>query len=246
MTKSHSFSLILCCLCTLTFNIQAQSFFDSFDVANQPLAGTSDWTSTSGTANSIGIVGNQVVLLSSGVEEAVETLDLDTFSVPDLPSIYLGLNVLQAGNTSTSGFTYFLRTDSTGGAFQNRLFATESGAAVDSYRLGLRFDSSGATVGAFDLSYAITYQVELDISGSSTTVNVRDASGSSLIGSFSDSGGTVSDVDEVVLRQDADLGTNANIRIEYLGVDAIPEPTALNLCLTLLGLSAWRRMRRVA
>jgi hypothetical protein len=204
------------------------------------------WSSASGTANQMDVLGGVVNIVASESE--------DTSRLLAGPTDYFNAGVLTATFTvnfsalPTAAGTYFAHLADNGTGFRARLFA-QTANATSGFRLAIADTTTTVAQLATDLSLNTNYSVTL-------TYDVATGRSSFAVGGIS---GTVTAVDATTplagnspggissfrLRQAAGEGT---LTFDNLLVDAtvaaVPEPSAVVMAVSGLGFLALLRRRR--
>ena len=220
---------------------------DTFSYADGPLvAPGSPWTTHSGATPGQVEVTSGVVNVSQAESEDVNT----AFSAFTTGTVYAGLDfnlsVLPTGNGNY--FAHFK--DNTTSGFRGRVFATTTGAAAGSYRLGIADASATFVTIPVDLALDTTHRfvVASDAATGRSTLYLDSAT---------ETGGTVATdatsalaagLSSFALRQSTASGAgmgvltadNLSVATTYAEAFAIPEPTSL----AGVGLGAMAMLRR--
>src|SRR5438876_8044337 len=111
-------------------------FSDNFTYPDGPLVGApgSTWASHSGTAGQVNVASNQVQLTQAESEDVNAMLAGNPYSTGTL---YAGMDFNFSGLPGGTGgyFMHFKESGTT--IFRGRVFATITGAAAGSYRIGI-------------------------------------------------------------------------------------------------------------
>jgi len=220
---------------------------DTFSYADGPLvAAGSPWASHSGTAGQVDVASG-VVNVSQAESEDVNT----PFSAFTTGTVYAGLD-FNLSVLPTGAGNYFAHFKDTTTGFRGRVFATATGAAAGSYRLGIA-DATATFV---------TIPVDLNLNSTHRFVVATDAAtgrSTLYLDSATETGGTVATdattalaagVSGFALRQSTASGAgmgvltadNLSVATTYAEALAVPEPTSL--AAIALGAAALLRRRR--
>jgi hypothetical protein len=212
---------------------------DTFDYPDGSLVGAtgSPWVTHSGTAGQVNVTSNVVNLTSSESEDVSAPLAGQPYTVGKLTATFDV--VFTALPTATGTYLAHFKNDTTG--FRSRLYASTTGAAAGTFRLGISNANNGlaTTVNvASDLSlntaYAITMTWDLDTLVSTLAINAGTA-----VSATDTTGNTSISVQAFAFRQASGMGTST---IDNLVVTYIPEPGAAFL--GSLGMLCLLRRRR--
>ncbi len=230
--KRHLF-IVFGTIATAVISQGAVVLTEDFTYSNGALVTVSSgaWATHSGTALQVEVVNGAATITGAESEDVNKLFTGGALSTGTLSATFdVTFTTLPTG--AGTYFTHFK--DATTG-FTSRLFATTTGAATGSFRLGISNSTNTVAIDLSDLSlntlYQITLNSDLDTNASSfsvgagPTITATDATLNLAITAFA-------------LRQSANMGavTVDNIVVNYV----IPEPTT-----TLLGaLSCLAILRR--
>ncbi len=208
---------------------------EDFEYPNGPLVGAtgSPWATHSGTAAQVTVTGGAAIINGTASEDVNSAFSATNYTTGVLSSTFTATFSALPGATAA----YFAHYKDTTTGFTARLFATTTGAAAGSFRLGIQNTGVAIVYSTVDLSLATTYAIslnyDLDLNSSSFSID----GGEAVVAS--DVGANVG-VSAFALRQSGGIGTIAidNLVVSYV----VPEPaTALLGALGFVGMLRRRR-----
>ena len=152
---------------------------DSFTYPDGSITANSGgkWATHSGTAGQAAVLGGVLNLSEKQSEDINSTLTGAPIAKDSGAVLYAGFKVTFSGLPSGTG-TYFAHFKDNGTSnFRGRLFASTTGAAAGSLRLGVSSASATPTLLGTDLAIGTTYQVvlKLDVNSAAATLWVNPA-----------------------------------------------------------------------
>ncbi len=239
--KKVSFSALMALGLTAQVSSAATVFTENFAYADGALVTAigSPWTTHSGTAGQVNVVSNAAELSFSESEDVNAPISPASTYYND-GVITLTMSATFSALPATANYFAHLK-DATTSGFRGRIFATTTGAAAGTFRLGIS-NSSTSTLAfvetdlSLDTPIAISMVWNAALGTASLSVN-----GGAAVAAI-DAANPLN-ISTVALRQSTNIGT---MTIDNISVDAtalpVPEPSTSLLGL-LAGLGLMRRRR---
>lgn len=216
-------------------------FTENFNYPNGPLVGAvgSPWQTTSGTAGQVDVVSNAVAITQLETEDVNAPLDAGGgFWNDGLLTVTLTATFTSLPGTAN----YFAHLKDNGTSnFRGRIFATTTGAAAGSFRLGISNSTTTVAFVTTDLSLNTPIGISMVWSALAGTATLSVNGGPAV--AATDAANPLN-IYTIGLRQSTNIGvmTLDNIRVET-SLAAVPEVSSSVLLGLFAGLGLLRRRR---
>lgn len=235
--------IALCLLACMSASSQATLVFNEpFTYANGPLVGNGGWTTHSGTANQVDVASGVVNLTGAESEDVNKT-----FSAIAAGNVYAGVTFTFSALPTAN--VYFMHFMNSGTVFRGKVYATTTGAAAGTFRIGITDNSNTlADIIPVDIALNTSHRLVLRVDATTSDSTIFLDSATETGGTTGSDAATGVALNAFGLRQSANVGTLTvdNLIVATTYAEAVPESSVVGgLGIAMLGLcGAWSKWRK--
>lgn len=242
--KKTLLALAITTLAATAVQAQTSIFSDNFNYANGSLITVSNgvWATHSGTAGQVDVANNLVNITQSESEDVNAQIGGQIYTTGTLiATLDVNFSALPSATTPTY-FTHFK--DATASGFRGRVFADQTGAAANSFRLGIANTTAAFVNVPLDLALGTTYTLTLSLDVASGVASLA-VNGSPAV--VATDAATPLAISTYAFRQSAGEGTLTadSLAVSYTAA-AVPEPATYAYVIAGLGALVLGMRRRSA